>query len=86
MSESPEMTSQDPLPFETALEQLQGTVKRLESGELSLENSLKHFEDGIRLSRLCQERLSVAEQRVEILMKTGAEGLVETAPFSTPRS
>jgi exodeoxyribonuclease VII small subunit len=55
--------------FEAALEKLQVSVKKLESGELSLEDSLKLFEEGIRLTRACQEHLQAAEQRVELLMK-----------------
>jgi exodeoxyribonuclease VII small subunit len=59
--------------FEAALEQLQTTVKRLESGELSLEQSLSQFEEGVKLTRLCQEQLSAAERRVEILMNAKPE-------------
>lgn len=76
--------------FESSLEQLQAAVKKLESGELSLEQSLQQFEEGVRLTRMCQEYLSTAEQRVDILMKanaTGAlDGRVELQPFSTHRS
>jgi len=68
------------IPFETALEQLQLTVKKLESGELSLELALQQFEEGVKLTRICQEQLSAAEQRVEILMK----GSTETAPDLKP--
>lgn len=72
--------------FEACLEQLQQTVKKLESGELSLDQSLKHFEEGVRLTRLCQEQLSAAEQRVEMLMKTPApDGSADLKPF-TPGS
>ena len=71
--------------FELALEQLQQTVKRLESGELSLEDSLRNFEEGVRLTRVCQQHLSAAEQRVELLMKAGADGQVETQPFNPGR-
>lgn len=71
--------------FESALEQLQQTVKRLESGELSLEDSLKHFEEGVRLTRSCQERLGAAEKRVELLMKANADGSVDLQPFSPQR-
>lgn len=67
--------------FETALERLQGVVKKLESGELGLEDSLKQFEEGVRLSKACQEQLTAAEQKVELLLKVGSEG-VETQPFS----
>jgi exodeoxyribonuclease VII small subunit len=71
--------------FEVAMEQLQQTVKRLESGELTLEQALQNFEEGVRLSRLCQEQLAAAEQRVEILMKTNAEGQADLQPFSPPQ-
>lgn len=72
--------------FETAIEQLQSTVKKLESGELSLEDSLRQFEEGVKLTRVCQEYLAVAEQRVEILMKMNADGQPVTQPFSNSRS
>jgi exodeoxyribonuclease VII small subunit len=71
--------------FEVALEQLQATVKKLETGELSLEDALKSFEEGVRLTRLCQQQLSAAEQRVELLMKGNADGTAETQPFQPPR-
>ena len=71
-----------PLSFETAIEQLQFTVKKLESGELSLEDSLKQFEEGVKLTRICQEHLTSAEQRVEVLMKINSEGQPVTQSFS----
>lgn len=55
--------------FETSLSSLEKVVRKLEEGDLTLEESLKLFEDGVRLSRECQERLSQAERRIEILMK-----------------
>jgi exodeoxyribonuclease VII small subunit len=70
------------MPFEAALEQLQQTVKRLESGELSLEDALKSFEQGVRLTRICQQQLATAEQRIEILTQAGADGKVELQPFN----
>lgn len=69
--------------FEAALEMLQQTVKKLESGELSLEQALKSFEEGVGLTRVCQEHLAAAEQRVELLMNANADGRVETQPFAT---
>lgn len=72
--------------FETALEGLQAVVKRIESGELSLEDALKSFEEGVRLTRLCQEHLMTAEQRVDLLMKTHADGRIETQPFNPSKS
>jgi exodeoxyribonuclease VII small subunit len=71
--------------FEQSLEQLQQLVKKLESGELSLENALKSFEEGVRLTRVCQEYLSAAEQRIELLTQANAQG-VELQPFAPGRS
>ncbi|WP_455232524.1 exodeoxyribonuclease VII small subunit [Geopseudomonas aromaticivorans] len=64
--------------FEQSLTELQTLVERLESGELSLEDSLAAFEQGIRLTRECQGALSQAEQKVQVLL--GQSG--ETAPFA----
>lgn len=72
--------------FEASLALLQNVVKRLEGGELSLEQALQQFEEGVRLTRLCQEYLASAEQRVEILMKEGAEGKLNLEPFGGSRS
>jgi exodeoxyribonuclease VII small subunit len=55
--------------FETSLMELEKIVRELEQGDLSLEDSLKLFEGGVKLSRECQERLNQAERRIEILLK-----------------
>lgn len=55
--------------FEVSLESLEQIVRQLEQGDLPLEKSLELFEQGIRLSRECQERLSQAERRIEILLR-----------------
>jgi exodeoxyribonuclease VII small subunit len=55
--------------FEASLEALEQIVHQLEDGDLPLEKSLELFEQGIRLSRECQERLSQAERRIEILLR-----------------
>ncbi len=57
--------------FESSLKELEKIVRGLEEGDLSLEDSLKLFEDGIKLSRECQERLNQAERRIEVLLKDG---------------
>jgi len=57
--------------FEASLASLEKIVRRLEQGDLSLEESLKLFEDGVKLSRECQERLNQAERRIEVLLKDG---------------
>ncbi len=55
--------------FESSLGDLEKIVRKLEDGEMSLEESLKLFEDGVKLSRECQERLNQAERRIEVLLK-----------------
>ena len=69
------------LTFEKAFSQLQDLVKRLEGGALPLEESLKAFEEGVRLTRYCQSSLAGAEQKVEQLMKIGGDGKIQTKPF-----
>lgn len=59
--------------FETALAELEGLVQRMEGGELSLEDSLQEFERGVQLTRICQDALKVAEQRVRTLSANGDE-------------
>ena len=65
--------------FEAALEELEGLVERMEEGDLSLEESLKTYERGIELSRVCQKSLDAAEQRIEILSEK--DGAVEIHGF-----
>ena len=55
-------------PFEESLEKLSRLVEKMESGDLSLEESLKIFEEGIKLSKDCQNALSEAEKKVEALL------------------
>lgn len=57
--------------FETSLVKLEKIVDRLESEELGLEESLKLFEEGIKVSKKCEESLKNAEQKVRKLMKDG---------------
>lgn len=65
--------------FEQSLGELQTLVERLESGELSLEDSLAAFEQGIRLTRECQGALGQAEQKVQMLLGQG--DAVHSVPF-----
>ena len=62
--------------FEASLGELEKIVGQLENGDLPLEQSLKLFEDGVRLARECRERLTQAERRIEVLMKDGDGNLV----------
>lgn len=59
--------------FETALKELETLVDTMEKGDLSLEDSLSHFERGVQLSRTCQQALKDAEQKVDILMKKSGQ-------------
>ena len=59
--------------FEEALEELERLVSSMEEGELSLEDSMKAFEKGIKLSRECQTALQKAEQKVQILLNESGE-------------
>ena len=66
--------------FEDALSQLESIVARLENGDLPLEESLKLFEEGIKLSRFCNQKLNEAQKKVEVLLK-GSGGDLEPQPF-----
>jgi len=63
------MESNNAQTFESSLEELERIVRELERGDLPLEKSLELFEQGVKLSRACQERLSEAERRIEILTR-----------------
>jgi len=55
--------------FETALKKLEELVKKLEGGELSLDDSLKAFEEGVKLAGFCSTKLNEAEKRIEVLTR-----------------
>ena len=62
------------------MSRLEELVKRLEGGDLSLDESLEVFEEGIKLSRWCIKKLEEAERKVEVLLKTEA-GELEVKPL-----
>ena len=64
-----EQTEQDTLSFEQAVAELEQIIHALEQGELPLEDSLKQFERAVMLSRLSQQKLTAAEQKVSILLQ-----------------
>jgi exodeoxyribonuclease VII small subunit len=77
--------------FEQALEALEKIVERLEKGELTLEESLTLYEEGIRLSRLCHGKLEEAEGKIEMLLKDAkgepaldGQGHPKTQPLPPP--
>lgn len=74
--------SKKPFQFEPSLAELEALVTAMESGDMSLEESLLAFETGIRLTRECQEALQQAEQKVQLLLSDDGA----TAPFDAPTS
>lgn len=72
--------------FESALERLEQIVGEMEGDKLPLEELLGRYEEGTRLVKVCQERLTSAEKRIELITKNAAGGasLVEFDPTSTP--
>ncbi len=66
--------------FEKALKRLSSIVAGLEKGDLPLEESLQLFEEGVKLSRYCSDRLEEAERRIEVLVK-GKGGKTTEVPF-----
>ena len=71
--------------FEEALKKLEKIVDDLEEGNLSLDDALEKYEEGIKLSKLCSKKLEAAKKKVEILIK-GDDGSVELRPFDESAS
>lgn len=71
--------------FEETLKKLEKIVSDLERGELSLNDSLKRYEEGVRLAGFCTRKLEEAERKVEILIKS-EEGKKEKKPFHISRA
>jgi exodeoxyribonuclease VII small subunit len=65
--------------FEEALGRLEEIVRKMETGDMSLEESLKAFEEGIKLARVCSRKLDEAERRVDMLLKQGEDLVIK--PF-----
>lgn len=83
------MSQGDAPTFEGALKQLEEIVQKLEKGELPLEESLRLYEEGVRLSRICHAKLEEAEGKIEMLVKDAkgepvldGEGRPKKVPFS----
>lgn len=69
--------------FEASLAKLEEVVKRLESGELSLDEALKAFEDGVKHAAICNKKLTEAEKKIELLLRQ-KDGSFRTEPFTPP--
>lgn len=71
------------LSFEEAFSRLEQIVRRLESGEANLDESLRLFEEGVKLARVCSSRLDAAEGKIQQLLEK-PDGTVEEVPFELP--
>lgn len=69
--------------FEDGLKRLEEIVAKLESGNLPLDDSLKLFEEGVKLVRFCNARLAEAQQKVEVLTKDQAGNVIGSQPFNS---
>jgi len=71
--------------FESAMKQLESIVHELESGDLTLDQALKKFQEGVKLSEFCSKKLDETEKKVSILLKD-EEGGVRAEPFSMEKN
>ncbi|MDE0517941.1 MAG: exodeoxyribonuclease VII small subunit [Oligoflexia bacterium] len=72
--------------FEKKIKELENIVEKMGSGELSLQDSLKFFEKGIRLSRECSEQLNKSEEKVQQLIDISPEGKAITKDFEEEKT
>ena len=70
--------------FEESLEKLESIVDNIESGDLSLDESIVKYEEGMKLSKFCTSKLNDIQRKVEILVKDSS-GEIETKPFDEPK-
>ena len=75
------MSKSAPKKFEDALTRLEEIVRNLESGDLTLEESLENFEEGMKLTKLCNDRLDSAQKKIETLLKDH-QGNLAKKPFN----
>jgi exodeoxyribonuclease VII small subunit len=80
-ADNPTEAAANPPDFERSLAELEAIVDKLEAGDLSLDESLKQFERGVQLTRVCQTALKQAEHKVEILMRKSGTNEFDAAPF-----
>lgn len=72
MAAKPPATTDNEQSFETAMERLEHIVEEMESDKLPLENLLQRYEEGVKLVRVCEDKLKTAEQRIEIITRNAA--------------
>jgi exodeoxyribonuclease VII small subunit len=74
------MAAKKSFPFESTLEKLEAIVEQMESGDLTLEESLRAFEEGIQLTRACQQALTEAQQQINVLIEKNGTLAAEPMP------
>jgi exodeoxyribonuclease VII small subunit len=74
------MAAKKSFPFESTLKKLEAIVEQMESGDLTLEESLRAFEEGIQLTRACQQALTEAQQQINVLIEKN--GTLATEPMT----
>jgi len=79
MSAKPKSTATEPT-FETAMDRLEAIVEQMESGKLPLEELIVRYEEGMNMVKVCQERLTAAEQKIEIIARDSV-GQAVVKPF-----
>ncbi len=79
MSAKPKPAATEPN-FETAMDRLEAIVEQMESGKLPLEDLIVRYEEGMNMVKICQERLTAAEQKIEIIARNNA-GQATVKPF-----
>ena len=79
------MTTEETMTFENAYSRLEEILEKMNSGKLSLEESLTHYEEAEQLIGLCNKKLTQAEQKIEILIKN-REGNLALTPGGTPQT
>lgn len=85
----PAKTSSPSASFEKAMERLEKIVEEMEAGELPLEQLIVRYEEGMKLVKVCQERLTAAEARIEIITRDSSSGKItvkDFAPTAAPES
>jgi exodeoxyribonuclease VII small subunit len=89
MSKEPNKSTEE-LNFEGAMDRLEGIVEEMESGKMPLEQLIVRYEEGMKLVKICQERLASAEQRIEIITRNSAGKAVvkefESVADESPRA
>ncbi|MFC5467878.1 exodeoxyribonuclease VII small subunit [Cohnella suwonensis] len=80
LNEAQEGTDVPAISFEQAMEKLEDIVARLESGDVPLETAIELFQEGMRLSKLCGQKLEQVERRIEMLVE--GDGGLQRKPFA----